>query len=77
MPRLCRNALSAAMVRTAGPGSYVDANGLMLRVKARGTRQRVQRITLAVLISVAFLSDSQQKWATMRMLNRRKADQSW
>ena len=30
MPRLCRNALSAAKVRTAGPGSYVDGNGLML-----------------------------------------------
>ena len=46
MPRLCRNALSAAMVRTAGPGSYVDGNGLMLRVKARGTRQWVQRLTI-------------------------------
>ena len=39
MPRLCRNALSAAMVRTAEPGSYVDGNGLMLCVKARGARQ--------------------------------------
>ncbi len=46
MPRLCRNALSAARVRTAGPGSYVDGNGLMLRVKARGTRQWVQRLTI-------------------------------
>ena len=46
MPRLCRNALSAAMVRTAEPGSYVDGNGLMLRVKARGTRQWVQRLTI-------------------------------
>ena len=46
MPRLCRNALSAAMVRNAGPGSYVDGNGLMLRVKARGTRQWVQRLTI-------------------------------
>ncbi len=46
MPRLSRNALSAAKVRTAGPGSYVDGNGLMLRVKARGTRQWVQRITI-------------------------------
>ena len=45
-PRLCRNALSAAMVRTAGPGSYVDGNGLMLRVKAHGTRQWVQRLTI-------------------------------
>ena len=46
MPRLCRNALSAATVRNAGPGSYVDGNGLMLRVKARGTRQWVQRLTI-------------------------------
>ena len=46
MPRLCRNALSAAKARTAGPGSYVDGNGLMLRVKATGTRQWVQRLTI-------------------------------
>ena len=46
MPRLCRNALSAATVRTAGPGSYVDGNGLMLRVTARGTRQWIQRLTI-------------------------------
>jgi len=46
MPRLCRNALSAAKVRTAGPGSYVDGNGLMLRVTARGTRQWIQRLTI-------------------------------
>ena len=46
MPRLCRNALSAAMVRSAGPGSYVDGNGLMLRVKASGTRQWIQRLTV-------------------------------
>ncbi len=46
MPRLCRNALSAAKVRTAGPGSYVDGNGLMLRVKPSGTRQWVQRLTI-------------------------------
>ena len=46
MPRLCRNALSAAMVRTASRGSYVDGNGLMLRVKANGTRQWIQRLTI-------------------------------
>ena len=46
MPRLSRNALSAAMVRTAGPGSYVDGNGLMLRVKGSGTRQWIQRLTI-------------------------------
>ncbi len=46
MPRLCRNALSASTVRTAGPGSYVDGNGLMLRVKASGTRQWIQRLTI-------------------------------
>ena len=46
MPRLCRNALSAAMVRSAGPGSYVDGNGLMLRVTKRGTRQWIQRLTI-------------------------------
>jgi len=46
MPRLCRNALSAAKVRTARPGSHVDGNGLMLRVTARGTRQWIQRLTI-------------------------------
>ena len=44
MPKLNRNALSARMVRHAGPGSYVDGNGLMLRVRARGTRSWVQRL---------------------------------
>ena len=46
MPRLSRNALSAARVRCAGPGNYVDGNGLMLRVRASGTRQWIQRLTI-------------------------------
>ena len=46
MPRLSRNALSAARVRSAGPGSYVDGNGLMLRVRKSGTRQWIQRLTI-------------------------------
>ena len=46
MPRLSRNALSAAMVRTAGPGNYVDGNGLMLRVRKSGTRQWIQRLMI-------------------------------
>ena len=46
MPRLSRNALSAAMVRSAGPGNYVDGNGLMLRVRNSGSRQWVQRLTI-------------------------------
>ena len=46
MPRLSRNALSAAMVRSAGPGNYVDGNGLMLRVRKSGTRQWIQRLTI-------------------------------
>ena len=44
MPRLVRNALSARMVRCAAPGSYVDGNGLMLRVRASGARSWVQRL---------------------------------
>lgn len=36
----------AAMVRTAGPSSYVDGNGLMPRVTKRGTRQWIQRLTI-------------------------------
>ena len=44
MPKLNRNALSAQMVRHAGPGSYVDGNGLMLRVRDSGSRSWVQRI---------------------------------
>ncbi|MDE0062605.1 MAG: integrase arm-type DNA-binding domain-containing protein [Gammaproteobacteria bacterium] len=44
MPKLNRNALSAQMVRHAGPGSYVDGNGLMLRVRDSGSRAWVQRI---------------------------------
>ena len=46
MPRLSRNARSAAMVRSAGPGNYVDGNGLMLRVRRSGTRQWIQRLTI-------------------------------
>ena len=46
MPRLSRNALSAAMVRSAGPGNYVDGNGLMLRVRKSGTRQWIQRLMI-------------------------------
>ena len=44
MPKLNRNALFAQMVRHAGPGSYVDGNGLMLRVRDSGSRSWVQRI---------------------------------
>ena len=44
MPKLNRNALSAQTVRHAGPGSYVDGNGLMLRVRDSGSRSWVQRI---------------------------------
>ena len=44
MPKLNRNALWARMVRHAGPGSYVDGNGLMLRVRDTGSRSWVQRI---------------------------------
>ena len=46
MPRLSRNALSAAMARSAGPGNYVDGNGLMLRVRKSGSRQWIQRLTI-------------------------------
>ena len=42
---LC-DALSAAMVRSAGPGNYVDGNGLVLRVRNSGSRQWVQRLTI-------------------------------
>ena len=34
----CRATPSAAMVRSAGPGNYVDGNGLMLRVRKSGLR---------------------------------------
>ena len=44
MPKLNRNALSAQMVRHAGPGSHVDGNGLMLRVRDSGSRSWVQRL---------------------------------
>ena len=44
MPKLNRNALSARMVQHAAPGSYVDGNGLMLRVRASGARSWVQRL---------------------------------
>ena len=36
MPKFNRNELSVQMVRRAGPGSYVDGNGLMLRVRHSG-----------------------------------------
>ena len=44
MPKLLRNALSAQQVRHAGPGSHVDGNGLMLRVRDSGSRSWVQRL---------------------------------
>ena len=44
MPRLLRNALTAAKVRNAGPGEYADGNGLALRVSASGARSWVQRL---------------------------------
>ena len=44
MPKLNRNAFSAQQVRHAGPGSYVDGNGLMLRVRDSGSRSWVQRL---------------------------------
>ena len=44
MPKLNRNALSAQQVRHAGPGSHVDGNGLMLRVRDSGSRSWVQRL---------------------------------
>ena len=34
----------AAMVRNAGPGNYVDGNGLMLRVRNSGSRQWIQAL---------------------------------
>ena len=41
-----RRRLSAAMVRSAGPGNYVDGNGLMLRVRKSGTLQWIQRLMI-------------------------------
>ena len=38
MPKLNRNAVSAQQMRHAGSGSYVDENGLMLRVRDSGSR---------------------------------------
>ena len=46
MPRIVRNQLSAPQVRHAGPGRYVDGNGLMLYVKRSGARSWVQRLTI-------------------------------
>lgn len=46
MPRSSRNALSATMVRSAGPGNYVNDNGLMLRVRKSGSRQWIQRVMI-------------------------------
>ena len=46
MPRIVRNQLCAPQVRHAGPGRYVDGNGLMLYVKRSGARSWVQRLTI-------------------------------
>jgi len=46
MPRIVRNQLSAPRVRHAGPGRFVDGNGLMLYVKRSGARSWVQRLTI-------------------------------
>ncbi|MCY4598596.1 MAG: Arm DNA-binding domain-containing protein, partial [Acidobacteria bacterium] len=39
-------ALSAAFVRTAGPGRYCDGQGLYLFVQPSGTRSWVQRLVV-------------------------------
>jgi integrase len=39
-------ALTAAQVRTAGPGKHFDGHGLFLRVQPNGARQWVQRIVI-------------------------------
>ena len=47
MPRLVRNALTAARIRAASePGVLVDGNGLMLRVQRSGAKSWVQRIVI-------------------------------
>ncbi len=47
MPRLVRNALTAARVRSASePGVLVDGNGLMLRVQRSGAKSWIQRIII-------------------------------
>ena len=53
MPKLNRNAFSAQQVRHAGPGSYVDGNGLMLRVRDSGSRSWVQRLMVTVSASTS------------------------
>lgn len=44
--RRTEKALTAAQVRTAGPGKHFDGNGLFLRVQPNGARQWVQRIVI-------------------------------
>jgi hypothetical protein len=39
-------ALTAALVRSAGPGKWFDGHGLFLRVQPNGSRQGVQRIVV-------------------------------
>ena len=39
-------ALTAAKVRTTGPGKSFDGHGLFLRVQPNGARQWVQRIVI-------------------------------
>ena len=47
MPRLVRNALTVAQVRSASkPGILVDGNGLMLRIQKSGAKSWVQRIII-------------------------------
>lgn len=44
MPKLLRNELTTATVRSAEPGEHADGSGLALRVKRSGARSWVQRL---------------------------------
>ena len=83
MPRLVRNALTTARVRSASePGVLVDGNGLMLRVQRSGSKSWVQRIIIhgkrrdigLGAVSLVSLADAREVAARNRAIARNGGD---
>ena len=83
MPRLVRNALTAARARAASePGVLVDGNGLMLRIQRNGAKSWVQRIIIhgkrrdigLGAASLVSLSDARETAARNRAVARNGGD---
>ena len=83
MPRLVRNALTVAQVRSASkPGILVDGNGLMLRIQTSGAKSWVQRLVVhgkrrdigLGAVDLVSLADAREAAARNRAIARNGGD---